>query len=112
VWKGRYRCTICRSGRGNNCKAALIVIFDPEAEVKLSIDATKANHTCISESSTSSPEERRVEGVFDARLEMRELCSQMALEDTAKSSIQIANDIVAQITAKYTQLGILPIMST
>lgn len=71
----------------------------------MSIDATKAIHTCLAERSNSSPNERRVDGVFDARVEMRELCSIMALEDTAKSSIQIANQIVTEIAAKYTQLG-------
>ena len=46
VWKGRYRCSIYRSVKENNCKAALKVTFDPDKEQQFSVDATKAEHTC------------------------------------------------------------------
>ena len=104
VWKGRYRCSIYRSSRGNGCKSSLKVTFDPQADNKITVDASGATHTCQPSLNTSPDEEDRCRPcarVTDARQEMRTLCEEIALSDLDKTSIAIANEVVAQTVMKY-----------
>lgn len=106
VWKGRYRCSIYRSRQGNGCKSTLRVTYNAKAEQKITVDASLAAHTCqqtisytpVNEASRCLP----CNGVHDARSEMRAKCEELALSELEKSSIVIANEVLAAMASKYT----------
>ena len=105
VWKGRYRCSIYRSAKGNNCKAALKVTFDPDKEQQISVDATKAEHTCCQVEVDENERRLPCSEVHDAKEEMKLMCERIALSDFTKTSIDIANEVVAAMGTKYDELS-------
>lgn len=104
IWKGRYRCSIYRSTRGNMCKASLNVTFNPAADQKLLVDTSNTVHTCQPKANASPDEDDRLRlchGVHDAREQMRALCEEIALSQLNKTSIAIANEVLTTTALKY-----------
>lgn len=106
IWKGRYRCSIYRSRQGNGCKSTIRVTFNATAEQKIIVDASLAAHTCQQTISIHSPVDETVrflpcKGVHDARKEMKAKCEELALSELQKSSIVIANEVLAATASKY-----------
>ena len=70
------------------------------------MDASSCTHTCQVKADGSSPNEEErclpsCDRVHDARGEMRTLCEDLALSELDKTSITIANEVVAVTAMKY-----------
>lgn len=86
------------------CKAYLNVTFNPAADQMLLVDTSSTVHTCQPKATGSPDEDDRLllcHGVHDAREQMKALCEEIALSQLNKTSIAIANEVLATTALKY-----------